>query len=203
MTVASAYRAVAALLVLAVTACASAPVALVVLPPAPAAATRDTGPGTSLLLREVTVPGYLDTFPVIVGRDASGLVVSKNTEWAERPSAGVARVLRDALSQRLDASRVLVAGERRIPDVDLTVEFLALDPQANALHLDARWFFACTAVRGSSAGRTRLDVPLASPTPAGVAAATTTALARLAEVLVDAIPTECRPFADDFARRRR
>jgi hypothetical protein len=57
----------------------------------------------------------------------------------------VARVLRDALSQRLHASRVLVAGERRIPDIDLTVEFLALDPQGTALQFDARWLFSCTA----------------------------------------------------------
>jgi uncharacterized lipoprotein YmbA len=188
---------------LAITGCASAPVALVALPPAPAAGTRDAGPGASVLVREVTVPGYLDSFPVVIDRDGSTLVVSKNTEWAERPSAGVARVLRDALSQRLDASRVLVAGERRIPDVDLTVEFLALDPQGTALHLDARWFFSCTAARGSRAGRTQFDVSLASPTPAAVAAASTEALARFADVLVKAIPTECRPFADDFAGRRR
>jgi len=188
---------------LAITGCASAPVALVALPPAPAAEMRDAGPGASVLLREVSVPGYLDSFPVVVGRDGSALVVSKNTEWAERPSAGVARVLRDALSQRLEASRVLVAGERRLPDVDLTVEFLALDPQGTALHLDARWFLSCTAARGSRAGRTRLDVPLASATPAAVATATTAALARFADVLVDAMPTDCRALAQDMAGARR
>ena len=188
---------------LAITGCASAPVALVALPPAPAAEMREAGPGASVLLREVTVPGYLDSFPVVVSRDGSALVLSKNTEWAERPSAGVARVLRDALSRRLDASRVLVAGERRIPDADLTVEFLALDPRGTALHLDARWVFPCAAGRGSRAGRTQLNVPLASAAPAAVAAATTAALARFADVLVDAMPTECRPFADDFARRGR
>ena len=162
---------------LAITGCASAPVALVALPPAPAAEMREAGPGASVLLRELTVPGYLDSFPVVVSRDGSALVVSKDTEWAERPSAGVARVLRDALSQRLDASRVLVAGERRIPDADLTVEFLALDPRGTALHLDARWVFSCAAAgRGSRAGRTQLDVPLASAAPAAVAAATTAAL---------------------------
>jgi uncharacterized lipoprotein YmbA len=188
---------------LAITGCASAPVALVALPSAPAADMRDAGPGASVLVREVTVPGYLDSFPVVIDRDGSTLVVSKNTEWAERPSAGVARVLRDALSQRLDASRVLVAGERRIPDVDLTVEFLALDPQGSALHLDARWFLSCAAARGSRAGRTQFDVPLAGPTPAAVATATTAALARFADVLVDALPTDCRALAQDVAGARR
>jgi uncharacterized lipoprotein YmbA len=202
MTLARVYRIGSGLLALALAACASAPVALIALPPAPPAGTRDVGPGASVLLREVTVPGYLDSFPVVVGRDGSALVLSKNTEWAERPSAGVARVLRDALSHRLDASRVLVAGERRIPDVDLTVEFFALDPQGIALHLDARWFFSCTAARGSRAGRSQFDVPLASATPAAVAVATTAALARFADVLVDAMPTEC-PDGNPAAARRK
>jgi uncharacterized lipoprotein YmbA len=164
---------------------------------------RDAGPGASVLLREVSVPGYLDSFPVVVSRNGSALVVSQNTEWAERPSAGVARVLRDALSQRLGGSRVLIAGDGRIPDADLMVEFLALDPQEAALHLDARWSFSCTAAGGSRGGRTRLDVAMAAATPAAVAAASSEALARFAGVLVNAIPTECRPFADDLARRRR
>ena len=187
---------------LAITGCASTPVALVALPPAPAAEMREAGPGASVLLRELTVPGYLDSFPVVVGRDGSALVLSKDSEWAERPSAGVARVLRDALSQRLDASRVLVAGERRIPDADLTVEFLALDPRGTALHLEARWFFSCTAARGSRGGRSQFDVPLASATPAAVAAATTAALARFADVLIDAMPTEC-PHGNPAAARRK
>ena len=190
-------------LALAITGCASAPVALVALPPAPAAEMRDAGPGASVLLREVSVPGYLDSFPVVVSRNGSALVVSQNTEWAERPSAGVARVLRDALSQRLGASRVLIAGDGRIPDADLVVEFLALDPQEAALHLDARWSFSCTAAGGSRGGRTQLDVAMAAATPAAVAAASSEALARFADVLVHAIPTECRPFADDLVRRRR
>lgn len=192
------------LMTLAITGCASAPVALVVLPPAPASTqARIPDPGPSVLLREVSVPGYLDSFPVVVSRNGSALVVSQNTEWAERPSAGVARVLRDALSQRLGASRVLVAGERRIPDADLSVEFLALDPQEHALHLDARWFFSCAAARGGRGGRTQLQVPMASATPPAVAAATSEALARFADALVNAIPTECRPLAEDLARRRR
>jgi len=63
------------------------------------------------------------------------------------------------------------------------------------LHLAARWFFSCTAAGGTRAGRTELDVPLASATPAAVTAATTAALDRFADLLVDAMPAECRPFA--------
>ena len=187
-----ASRAAAALVVLAIAGCASVPVTLVALPPAPVPDMRDPGPGATVLLRDVALPGYLDNFPVVVGRKGSALIVSQNTEWAERPSAGVARVLRDALSQRLGATRVLIAGDGRVPDADLTVEFLALDPQEAALHLDARWFFLCTAAGGSRGGRSQLRVPLASATPAAVAEATTEALVRLADVLAAGVPCEAQ-----------
>lgn len=197
------------LAVLGVAACASTPVALVALPPAPPpqASTQNAGAtapgaGTTVLVREVTVPAYLDGFPVVIGRKGSSLVVSRDTEWAERPSSGATRVLRDALSERLGPSRVLIAGDRRIPDADLTVEFLALDPQADTLQLDARWSFSCTAGRGGRAGRTQLQVPLAGATPQAAAEATSNAVARLADVLATT-PTECRPFADDLPRRGR
>ena len=187
----------------ALAACASAPLTLVALPPAPASGQHDTGSGASVLLREVVVPGYLDGFPVVLGRDGSALVVSRDTEWAERPSAGVGRVLRDALSQRLEPSRVLIEGDGRVPDADLSVEFLALDPQPAGLHLDARWYFSCVTGRGSRAGRSELQVPLPKATAPAVAAATSEAIARFADVLVQAIPTECRRFADDLAGGRR
>ena len=106
-------------------ACASSPVTLVALPPAPhVAAQHGGGPnsGTTMLLRPLVMPGYLDAYPVVTGHNGSTLIVSSKTEWAEPLSDAAARVLRDALSQRLGASRVLIAGEGRIPDADLTVE---------------------------------------------------------------------------------
>jgi hypothetical protein len=96
-------------------------------------------------LRHVHVPDYLDGFPVVTARDGHVLVVADRTEWAERPSEGVSRVLRDALAQRLGSSRVLIAGDGRRADADLSVELLALDPARDALTLDARWSFACRA----------------------------------------------------------
>jgi uncharacterized lipoprotein YmbA len=195
-------HAAAVLTVLALGACASAPVELVALPPAPAAQASPTSTGETLLVREVSLPAYLDGFPVVVARTGSALVVSRNTEWAERPSIGATRVLRDALSERLGPSRVLIAGDGRIPDADLTVEFLALDPHPGTLQLDARWSFSCTSRRGGAAGRTYLVVSMDRASAEATAAAMSEALARLADVLA-ATPTECRPFADDLARRGR
>jgi uncharacterized lipoprotein YmbA len=187
--VAPVRRAAAALgAVLAIGACASSPVTLVALPPAPAVS-AEAGPGASVMLREVSVPGYLDGFPVLLGRDGDALVYSRNTEWAERLSLGAARVLRDVMSQRLGTSRMIIAGDGRSPDADLTVEFFALDPQGAVVQLDARWFFSC-AGGGGRGGRTRLRVPMAAATPGAVAAATGEALAQFGDVLAAELPCQ-------------
>ena len=100
-------RAFAVLAALAITACASAPVALVALPSPPASQGTTPSAGTSVagatvLVREVSLPAYLDSFPVVLTRTGSALVVSRDTEWAERPSTGATRVLRDALARLAD-----------------------------------------------------------------------------------------------------
>ena len=189
----------AALLALTCAACASKPVTLVALPPAPPHAMEhnaDASPSSRILVRPPVLPGYLDAYPVVVGREGNTLVVSGRTEWAEPLREGVARDLRDALSQRLGASRVLIAGDGNIPDADLNVEFVALDPQQGALRLDAKWSFSCIARnRESNAGRTVLEVPLESATAPAVASATANALGRLADVLATHARCSSRPLA--------
>ncbi len=177
-------------------ACASQPPILIALP-APAsglagsATTQATGP--TVLVRPVMLPGYIDAFAVVLDRSASRLTVSPDAEWAERPSVAVSRVLRDALSNRLGPSRVLVRGDRRFPDAELLVEFMKLDPSDHALQLDARWTFVCSS-RASQprAGRSELRVPLQSATPNAVATATSEALGQFADVLA-ANAEACRP----------
>jgi uncharacterized lipoprotein YmbA len=187
-----AFRFMPAFIALVIGACASSPVTLVVLPP-PAVPASDAGqaPGGTILLRQVSVPGYLEDFPVVVGRAGSALVVSRTVEWGEPLLRGVARVLRDALAQRLGASRILIAGERRIPDAELTIEFLSLEPRDGALNLDARWFFSCRTGSPGGGGRTRLEVEVASAEPQAVANATTNGLARFADELAAGV--QCEP----------
>jgi uncharacterized lipoprotein YmbA len=172
---------------LSLAACASAPPLLVALPEAPSVRVPAQAVETSSMtvrLRPVTLPGYLDSYPGVLGRQANRLVVSPEAEWAERLPEAVTRVLRDALSQRLGASRVLVDGEHRAADAELVVEFLKLDSSGGSLELDARWAFVCARPRRSAySGRTHLRVPVAAETASAVAAATANALGELAEVL--------------------
>jgi len=157
----------------------------------------DVASGPTILLRHVTLPGYLDSFPVMLGRTDGALVVSINAEWAERLSQGVTRVLRDALSHRLGAERTLISGDGRIPDAVLTIEFLSLDPLVDSLDLDAQWFFSCAVRAQSSGGRTHLQVPLAGSMPESVARATTFALTRFADEVSASVP--CARSASDRA----
>ena len=137
-----------------------------------------------MLLRQVTLPKYLDSFAVVVDRKANTLVVSDDAEWAESLRDAVTRTLRDALSQRLGASRVLLRGEHRIADAELVIEFLKLDPSDGILQLDARWSFVCSSrAFPTHAGRTQLQLPLEATTSSAVASATVNALASLADVL--------------------
>jgi uncharacterized lipoprotein YmbA len=177
------FSAVAIALTLA--ACASAPPTLVALPspgmPADAPP-RDGGP--SLRVRQVHLPDHLDGLPVVIGRDHQVLVVAERTEWAERPSQGVTRVLRDALAQRLGSSQVLIAGDGRRADAELAVEVMAIEPRSDGLHLDARWSIACRSGAAGTAGREAVVAAMAADTPQGVAVATSEALSQLAGALV-------------------
>ena len=174
--------AVSALAIL-LAACASRPVALVALPPAERALAHESDTtSTTVALRPVMLPGYLDNYPVVMRRDNGNVVVSKDAEWSERLSDAVERVLRGALSQRLGPSRVLIPGDGRIPDAELTVEFLTLDPQHAVVSLDAKWTYSCRN-HASESDRTTLQVPLTDATASGIAAATTAALAQFADQL--------------------
>ena len=181
------HRLAVVLLGLSVAACASDPPVLIALPGPPqvsAARQQERKSGATVMVRQVVLPGYLDSYPVVIGRKGNTLVVSEEAEWAERLRDAVTRLLRDALSQRLGASRVLLRGERRIVDAELVVEFLKLDPSDGALQLDARWSFICAArERSALSGRTELQASLEAPTATAVAAATVRALAGFADVL--------------------
>jgi uncharacterized lipoprotein YmbA len=186
-----------ALLAATIAACASSPPTLVALPvPSPGEGHQKAAPtsAATILLRPVVLPRYLENYPVVIARSGSTLIVSNDTEWAEPLRDAAARALRAALSQRLGPSRVLIDGDGRIPDADLSVEFLALDPQRGALRLDAKWTFSCTARKSRGrADRTFLEVPLVDASPAGIASATAEALGRFADVLAAQAPCFAEP----------
>lgn len=168
-------------------ACASDPPALLALPAAPPVA--QTGEGTiTLLLRPVRIPGYLEGFDVVTGRAGGAVSIAPDTEWAERLSDGTTRVLAGALDGRLGPGRLLIEGDGRIPDADLSVDITRMDPADGRLLLQARWTLVGS--RGEPrpvlAGNETVDVPLSGSAPADIAEATSRALAGLADRLFEA-----------------
>lgn len=167
--------------------CASDPPNLVALPPAPPANHVAVDPA-SLLLQPVRVPGYLDGLNVVVGRRGGVVVLAGDTEWAERLDDGATRVLAAALSARLGPGNLLIEGDGRIPDADLSVEIIRMDPEPGQLRLEARW--SLVGGRGEErpvrAGEAVIEIPMAGSLPDQVATATTLALAQLADTLAAA-----------------
>lgn len=166
-------------------ACASDPPALVALPAAPAAS-QTTGNPVSLLLRPVKIPGYLDNLNVVTSRQGGSITQDQNTEWAERLGDGTTRVLAGALATRLGPGNLLIDGDGRIPDADLSIEITRMDPAPDGqLVLEARWtLVGSMGDRLVRAGTESIKVPFSAHTPAGIADATSQALAQLADRLV-------------------
>ncbi|WP_029012972.1 PqiC family protein [Niveispirillum irakense] len=171
-------------------ACASDPPALVALPAAPAASQAAANPAT-LLLRPVTIPGYLDNLNVVTSRQGGSITQDQGTEWAERLGDGTTRVLAGALSDRLGPGNLLIEGDGRIPDADLSIQITRMDPQPDGkLVLEARWtLVGSMGDRPVRAGTESISVPFSPRTPAGIADATAQALGQLADRLVVAAET--------------
>ncbi|MFV3129918.1 PqiC family protein [Niveispirillum sp. KHB5.9] len=194
--------------VLALGACASDPPALLALPAAgPPALAPVAGASTTVLLRPVRIPGYLDGLTVVTRRAGGEVAVAPDTEWAERLGDGTTRVLAGALDTRLGPGNLLIEGDGRIPDADLSLEIIRMDPADGRLVLQARWTLVGSRgePRTVRAGSEDLTVGLSGGTAADVAAATSQALAGLADRLAGAVasfPVQAEPVAPDQSSRR-
>lgn len=174
--------------VLALGACASDPPSLLALPAAPKVQAVSNSL-TTVLLRPVRIPGYLDNLGVVTRRAGGDVTMASGAEWAERLGDGTTRVLAAALDDRLGTGNLLIEGDGRIPDADLSVEIARMDPADGKLLLQARWTLVGS--RGDQrpvrAGSEVVEVPLAGNAPAAVADATSLALARLADNLAASV----------------
>lgn len=149
--------------------------------------------GATVLLRRVTLPSYLDRTAVIVDQHGNVVQIDQRAQWAEQLGAGVKRVFAEALAQRIGPARLIIQGDGRPIDADLSIQFDTLVPRDGAVELDARWSLVCAAPIDSRAGRHRFSVPLAAPRAAEVAAATSRALTRFAALLADQLRCPSAP----------
>jgi uncharacterized lipoprotein YmbA len=150
--------------------------------PAPARAPGEAHERT-LAITQVTIPGYLDREQIATRTAANHIIYSTTDRWAEPLDQAFERTLREDLAGKLAPAGIAVQerGGRRA--YDLAIDVLRFERSgANSVELWARWtLHAGPDVTDS--GETRLQVPVTGTNSNAMAAALSTAVARMASEL--------------------
>ena len=156
-------------------------------PPAPLPAGA-TGP--LIAVGPVIVPEAVDRTPMVVRTGPNSVDIEDFHRWAEPLKSAIPRVLAENLMRELGTPRVTASRLATTPpDYRVAVEIQRFDSSfAEGASLDALW--TVTAARGAAApksGRTTITEPATSPDYAGIAAAHSRALSRLAADIAAAL----------------
>lgn len=138
--------------------------------------------GASIFVGPVSVPEAVDRTPMVLRAGPNEVRIDDFNRWAEPLDTGIARVLAENLSRTLGSPRVLSGRRAAGTKVDYRV---AVDVQrfesspAEGAALDAFW--TITPAQGpASTGRFEAREPASPGDPAGLAAAHSRLLGRLA-----------------------
>ena len=159
-----------------------------------AVAPPGAGPGasaTSIYVGPVTVPEAVDRLPMVLRVSPNQVEIRDFHRWAEPLEAAIPRVLAENLSRLLGTPHVLSARQGTGRDVDyrVAVEVQRFESSLQeGATLDALWTVTPAKGRGAArSGRTVAQEPAATADPAGLAAAHSRALARLAGDIAGAL----------------
>ena len=186
--------ALVALLALSLGACASngPPPVLLTLPagtsPTPAPLPSATN-GTTLVLRRVTVPEYLQSRRVRYRADASTLQAWPEVSWAERLEVGVTREFAAALRRALPGWTICegtcASGHAEL-SLQLDVRPLDFVRADKALHAGARWSLSHASTTSAPYnGHLDARIPAHADTPQGHALAISQFLQALAKTVAE------------------
>ena len=157
-------------------------------PPGPPPARLADAP--SVFVGPVVVPEAVDRTPMVIRTSPNQVDVEDFHRWAEPLKSAIPRVVAENLSRELGTSRVTATRAGTLAPVDYRV---AIEVQrfesslADGATVDALW--TVTAARGGPprTGRTVATEPATPPSEAGIAAAHSRALARVAKDIAAAI----------------
>lgn len=148
-----------------------------------------TAPAASVFVGPVAIPEAVDRTPMVLRSGPNRVEIDDFNRWAEPLDSGIARVVAENLSRLLGSPRVLSGRRASGTPVDHRV---ALDVRqfdsspADGAALDASW--TVTPAKGAAAtGRFQGREPASPPDPAGIAAAHSRLLAKLAAEIAAAI----------------
>ena len=152
----------------------------------PASDVRVRTAAQSIMLREVSLPGYAASEEIAL-QDADGAVLEvKKALWADLPSRAVtlalARQLDAALSATVAAEPWPLAG---LPDAEVEVRVDRALAGADGKFRLSGVYYVLSEIGslGPESAEFEIAVPLAGPNPGDIAAAQSQALARLAETM--------------------
>jgi uncharacterized protein len=154
-----------------------------------------SGTAPALGVGPISIPEYLGRQNMVYNRVDNTLQVASLDLWAEPLRNGIQRVLVLNLTGLLNTQNVSTFPWRpeRAPEFGVEVNLLQLDANANEAMLTADWLVYRPGSAASGNRRiSRLQVPLppGTPEPEQVAAAYSTLLFQLSEVIAAAIASE-------------
>ncbi len=154
-----------------------------------------SGAAPSLGVGPISIPEYLGRQNMVYNRVENTLQVANLDMWAEPLGDGIQRVLVLNLTGLLNTQDVRLFPWRleRAPEFGVEVNLLQLDANEKEAMLTADWLVYRPASAGSGNRRiTRLKLPLSpgAPKPEQVAAAYSTLLFQMSEIIAAAIASE-------------
>jgi uncharacterized lipoprotein YmbA len=156
------------------------------------AAPAPSGTGPSIHVAAALVPEAVDRNAMVIRTGPNRVEIDDSSLWVEPLKAAIPRVLAEDLRRELGTDRVTSGRSGPYaPDFAVTVDVQRFESSLDAgATLEAAWTVAPTGSKAAEArksGRTVITEPLPSRDAAGIAAAHSRALARMAAEIAAAI----------------
>ena len=154
------------------------------------AAPADSPGAPAVYVGPVAVPESVDRSAMVLQNSANQVDVSDEHRWAEPVKTAIPRVIAENLMRLLNTPRVMASRAGPVTDVDYRV---ALEVQrfesslSQGATVEVLWTITGKRAKAPVTGRSSEREPATSPTPEGVAAAHSRALARVAQDIAAAI----------------
>ncbi len=154
------------------------------------AAPADSPGALAIYVGPVAVPESVDRSAMVLQSSANQVDFSDEHRWAEPLKTAIPRVIAENLMRMLNTPRVMASRAGPVTDTDYRV---ALEVQrfesslSQGASIEVLWTVTGKRAKSPVTGRSTVREPAASPTPEGVAAAHSRALARVAAEIAAAI----------------
>ncbi|HET7731388.1 MAG TPA: PqiC family protein [Usitatibacter sp.] len=138
----------------------------------------------------VTVPESVDRTPMVLRTSPNQVDIDDGNRWAEPLKTAIPRVIAETLMRELGTPRVMASrgGSIAVPDFRVAIEIQRFESSlADGATIDALWSVVPAKGGAPRTGRSLVAEPAATRDPAGVAAAHSRALARVARDIAAAM----------------